>query len=109
MDEASTRRSLVVRVDRRRKDDRPVDTVIAHLIRRLLVHSSVGHALKELAALEGILLVIGHQGVFAIGFIVARPADKVVLGAVFANNLGCSFYLQRNLIARVGARKGAQL
>ena len=107
MNETRARRSLVVRVDRRRKDDRPVDTVIAHLMRRDLVHRGVGHALKGLTALEGILLVIGHQGVFAIGFIVARPADKVVLGAVNAHNLLDSLDLKRNLVAGISTAETA--
>ena len=81
--------------------------MIAHLIRRNLIHRGIRYVLKWLTALERVLLIVGHQGVLAIGFIVARPADKVVLGAVFADNLGCSFYLQRDLIARVGARKRA--
>lgn len=60
MDKAGARRALAVRVDRCRKDDRPVDTVIANLIRRDLVHRSVRHALKGLITLEGILIVTGH-------------------------------------------------
>ena len=98
-------RTLVARVDRRRKDDRPVDAVIAHLIRRDLVHRGIRRALKGFTTLEGILIVFGHQSVFTIGFIVTRPADKVVLGAIPADNLSRSSYFQRNLIARVGARK----
>ena len=99
--------ALIARVDGRRKDDRPVDTVIAHLIRRNLVHRSVGHVLKGLITLEGILLLIGHQGVVAIGCIVTRPADKVVLGAVNARNLLDSLDLKRNLVAGISTAETA--
>ena len=81
--------------------------MIANLIRRDLVHRGVGHALKGLAALEGILLVIGQQGVFAIGIIVARPAGKVVLGAVNAHNLLDSLDLKRNLVAGISTAETA--
>ena len=60
MDKASACRAIVARVDRRRKDGRAVNAVIAHLIRRDLIHRGIRYVLKWLTALEGILLVIGH-------------------------------------------------
>ena len=99
----ATQNTRIVRVYRSGVDDVAFGVVIAHFKRRLLVHRSVGHALKGLAALEGIPLIVSHQGVLPVIDIIARPADKVVLGAVSALNLLGGLDLKRNLVAGVSA------
>ena len=94
----------IVRVYRSDVDDLAIGVVIAHFKRRGLVDCRVCNLSERFVAIEEISLVPCHKSVaiFAL-LIVARPADKVVLGAVSALNLLGGLDLKRNLVAGISA------